>query len=178
MRIKLSLFIYIAFLSPIIVTSQVVVSSCDLAFSSNPIVPILNIEDFVNYECVEGNLDIGQVLTDSIGGCDAFYDSPTVWARIEIDSDAEYIYSTVTTDGNWQPVWSIWSGTDCTSLEIVDIGGVAPCSNQDNTIELHQVGVVEGVSTYWIAIAANQESIPIGGITNDAFNICISTSTN
>ncbi|MDF1696034.1 MAG: gliding motility-associated C-terminal domain-containing protein [Saprospiraceae bacterium] len=141
-----------------------------------PIMPITNPEFTLDYFCVPGCLDYACPEDDAMGGCGDFVQAPTVWFQVTTDDIAAQMFTTVEANGNWTPVWSIWSGTSCDDLEIVNFGGAPPCSNGDNTPELHQVGVFDDVPNYWIAITATD--IPPEGIDDGSFELCVATTIN
>lgn len=93
---------------------------------------------------------------------------PTVWFQIEVDADAVQLGTTVESNGSWDPVWSIYSGM-CDDLTQV---GTVPCSNSDANPLVHSVGVLPGVTTYWIAVSGD------GVIDDPTFTISVWTSAN
>ena len=144
--------------------------------NDTPIMPITNPAFTLDYVCVQGCLDLACPEVDNLGGCPAFVQSPTVWYQITADDLAAQMFTTVEANGNWDPVWSIYSGTSCDDLEIINTGGAPPCSDGDNTPDLHQVGVFDDIPDYWVAITADPASIPDGGIQDGTFEFCVATT--
>ena len=155
---------------------NVFASDCETVATQDPILPITNSIFNIHLDCLEGHLDMGAIISDDIGGCEAFYSNSTVWARIEVDQNAAQLYTTVETYGNWTPIWSIWSGATCDDLTLLDFGGVPPCSSGDATPELHNVGVSGDFPMYWIAITVDPNSIHPTGIVDGSFELCVATS--
>lgn len=66
----------------------------------------------------------------------------------------------MTTSGNWQPVWTVYSGT-CDNLTLVPGGTInepTPCSNGDSNPDAHNVGIPldangEPIQTLFVAIS-------------------------
>lgn len=161
----------------------IVPGSCNIInsprFADNPCDNFLPIEIFTgnpfsdeNYACIKGCLDFACPSQEAIGGCTEFEQVPTVWFKIVTDSLSAQLFTTVEAFGNWNPVWSVYSGESCDSLSIVNFGGVPPCSNGDNTPELHQVSIFNEVSTYWIAVSFNPNSLPSYGLDDGSFELC------
>jgi len=93
---------------------------------------------------------------DDINGCGESQ-NPTVWFQVEVDEEAVQLVTFITTDGTWQPVWAIYQG-ECGALALVNGGTIdepTPCSNGDSNVDEHSVGVIEGVTTYYIAVSAD-----------------------
>ena len=149
---------------------------CFEAEIAEPLMPVTNTDFSIDYLCVNGCLAFACPEDDPNGGCTEFIQNPTVWYKVEVDDIAAQMFTTVETSGNWTPVWSIYSGNSCNDLEIVNFGGTPACSNGDNTPELHQIGVFDEISTYWIAITATD--IPEEGIADGSFELCVSTTIN
>ena len=142
------------------------------------ILPFTNLDFTIDYNNVTGCLDYACPSSDAFGGCVAFYTMPTVWYQVQTDGLAAQMFTTVEPFGNWTPVWTIYSGQDCDDLTVVNFGGAPPCSDGDNTPELHQVGVFSDINTYWIAITADPNSIPTTGIENGGFALSVATAIN
>lgn len=91
---------------------------------------------------------------DLVADC-GFGMQPTVWFQVMVDAEAVQLQTTVTTNGTWQPVWAIYYG-DCMMPTLLGGGGPGqppvPCSNSDSNPNIHSVGVVVDVDTYWIAV--------------------------
>jgi hypothetical protein len=132
----------------------------------------------IDYFCTQGSLGFACPETDSIGGCDVFTAMPTVWFFVESQDDAAQMFSTVQANGNWDPVWSVFSGPDCDNLSVVDIGGSPPCSNGDNTIELHQTSVFDDEDNYWLMVSVDPNSIPASGMGDPTFELCVAGTIN
>ncbi|MGK0313936.1 MAG: gliding motility-associated-like protein [Saprospiraceae bacterium] len=144
---------------------------------SDPLMPVTPPNfDIVYSACVTGCLDYACPEDDAMGGCGEFTQAPTVWFQVETDMDAAQMFTTVEAFGNWDPIWSIWSGTSCDDLEIVNFGGAPPCSNGDATPLIHQIGVFTDVPNYWIAITLDPNSLPSTGLDDGSFELCIATS--
>ncbi|MDF1698214.1 MAG: hypothetical protein P1U56_20365, partial [Saprospiraceae bacterium] len=140
--------------------------------------PITNPNFQIDYGCFTGCLDFACPESDGNGGCSAFTQMPTVWFQVQTDEIAAQMFTTVESNGNWTPIWSIYSGPDCDNLSIINYGGSPPCSNGDNTPELHQTSVYSEEQNYWIAITVDPESIPSEGIENGTFELCVATTVN
>jgi hypothetical protein len=101
----------------------------------------------------EGCLENAQPETD-ISDCGS-NQHPTVWFKVEVDEEAVQLVTFVTTNGTWQPVWAIYHGS-CGNLEPV-VGGTINepiiCSDADSNAGEHSIGVIEGVSTYYLAVS-------------------------
>lgn len=144
---------------------------------SDPLMPVTPPNfDIVYSACVTSCLDYACPEDDAMGGCGEFTQAPTVWFQVETDADAAQMFTTVEANGNWTPIWSIWSGTSCDDLEIVNFGGAPPCSNGDATPEIHQIGVFTDVPNYWIAVTLDPASLPSTGLDDGSFELCIATS--
>ena len=103
---------------------------------------------------------------DSIGGGCDFTQNPTVWFQVNTDGNAMQLYTQVTTNGSWTPMWSVWHPEpDCDNL--VNIG-YSPCSNQSAPLDLLIVPVGKD-DTYYISITAYPNGKPID---DSDFNIC------
>ena len=149
---------------------------CFESLDEDPIMPVTNPEFQIDYTCVTGCLQYACPEDDAFGGCPDMTQMPTVWYHVTTDDIAAQMFTTVTANGNWEPIWSIYSGTSCDDLAVVNFGGVPPCSNGDSTPELHQVGVSEN-SDYWIGITVDPGSLPPSGIIDDgSFELCVATT--
>jgi gliding motility-associated-like protein len=146
--------------------------------NSDPIMPITNPMFTLDYICVQGCLDYACPEDDAMGGCGEFTQAPTVWFQVTADMAAAQMFTTVEAFGNWDPVWSIYSGTSCDDLEIVNFGGAPPCSSGDQTPDLHQVGVFTDVPDYWIAVTLDPASLPSAGLDDGSFELCVATTIN
>ncbi len=110
---------------------------------------------------------------DDINGCGEAQ-NPTVWFKVEVDEEAAQLVTFITTSGTWQPVWAIYYG-ECGAQELVTGGSIdepTPCSSGDSNLGEHSVGVVEGVTTYYIAVSAE------GIIDDPNFHIDLYTSAS
>ncbi|MFT6333311.1 MAG: putative repeat protein (TIGR01451 family) [Halioglobus sp.] len=136
-----------------------------------PIEPITSDSFTFNYVCITGCLDFACPSQDAFGGCNDFEQNPTVWFKIKTDSLASQMFTTVEAFGNWDPVWSIYSGNYCDSLSIINFGGTPPCSNGSPSPELHQTSVFNDVSTYWVAITL----APASALVDGSFELCVTT---
>lgn len=143
-----------------------------------PIYPITETDFTITYQCVSGCLDFACPEGDANGGCPEFTEMPTVWYQIVADDIAAQMFTTVEPHGNWEPIWSIYSGPDCDNLTVVDFGGSPPCSNGDNTPELHQTSVFDHEENYWIMITIDPTSLPSTGLDDGGFELCVATTIN
>lgn len=79
---------------------------------------------------------------------------PTVWFKVEVDDIAVQFASSVEVEGTWFPKWAIYSG-ECDSLSLV--GGFLnpnnPCSDSDPNNNVHKVGVLPNIHTFYIAVS-------------------------
>ncbi|MFT4533656.1 MAG: hypothetical protein ACJA1A_001835 [Saprospiraceae bacterium] len=165
--------------------------ACDTDTNGNPLTsantcgevvdiffPVTNSDFIVDYLAIEGCLDYACPSVESFGGCAEFVIMPTVWFQVITDDLAAQMFTTVESFGNWDPIWTIYSGNDCDDLTVVNFGGSPPCSNGDNTPSLHQIGVFSDVHTYWIAITADPSSVPSTGISDGSFELTVATTIN
>ncbi len=149
----------------------------DLA-DQTPIEPVTNPEFSIDYTCVTGCLDFACPEDDAMGGCGEFTIMPTVWFQVTADDIAAQMFTTVEANGNWEPIWSVYSGPDCDNLSVVNFGGSPPCSNGDNTPELHQTSVFDDEENYWIAVTIDPASLPSTGLDDGSFELCVATTIN
>jgi len=152
-------------------------NTCSDITSAQTLNPITNDMFILDYNCVSGCIDYATPDPSATGGCEEFADNPTVWYKINVDDQAQQMYTTVDPIGNWDAVWSIYGGTDCTDLEIISSIGQT-CSNGDFTPELFQIAVESIYESYWLAVTVDPNSIPITGIEDGTFEVCVSTSIN
>jgi uncharacterized repeat protein (TIGR01451 family) len=165
----------------------IVPSSCNsfdpISFANEPceandidsIEPITLDSFELNYTCITGCLDYACPSQDTLGGCVEFEDNPTVWFKIVTDSLAAQMLTTVVAFGNWDAVWSVYSGDTCDSLTLVNFGGTPSCSNGSPSPELHHTSVFGEVSNYWIAITYDPNSLPSTGLDDGSFELCVTT---
>ena len=154
-------------------------SSCDYAdvpCEATEIIQVTTPPDFsLVYSCVEGCLEFA-CPEDPLPPGDpcVFQDNPTVWFQASLDDIAAQMFTTVTTNGTWQPVWSVYAGDDCDNLIQLGggMGGGPPCSNQDNTPDLQQLAVESDFTNVWIAVSAD------GEVDDPTFEFCIATTIN
>lgn len=130
----------------------------------------------ISYSCIAGCLEYASPDA-SIDGCTEFAENPTVWYKVESDGMGQQLFTSVFTNGVWQPVWSVYKGDDCGALELITASGNT-CSNQDVTPDLFQVQLDPLFDTYWIAVSVDPNSIPPDGISDGTFEICASTVIN
>ena len=149
----------------------------DLA-DEEPIMPITNEQFEIDYVCIQGCLDYACPEDDAMGGCGEFVQMPTVWFQVTADDLAAQMFTTVEANGNWDPIWSVYSGPDCDNLSVVNFGGSPPCSNGDNTPELHQTSVFDDEPNYWIAVTIDPNSLPATGLDDGSFELCVATTIN
>ena len=127
----------------------------------------------IDWICLNGCLDLA-CPSDIGGGCD-FSQNPTVWYQVNTDAEAAQLYSTVTTSGNWTPIWSVWHPEpDCDNLVNAAGAGSFPCSNQSTPPDLLVTGVTDN-ETYYISVTADPNGEPID---DPNFEICVATIKN
>ncbi len=143
-----------------------------------PIEPVTNPAFNIDYHCVSGSLDFACPENDALEGCSEFTEMPTVWFQVIVDDIAAQLFTTVEPLGNWEPIWSVYSGPDCDNLSIADFGGSPPCSNGDNTPDLHQNSVFDTEKNYWISVTIDPASLPSTGLDNGSFELCVATVIN
>jgi len=155
-------------------------SSCEYADEPCDVTDVIMVTtppDFsLVFSCVPGCLEFA-CPEDPLPPGDpcVFQDNPTVWFQASLDDIAAQMFTTVTTDGTWQPVWSVYVGdTDCDNLIQLGggMGGGPPCSDQDNTPDLHQLAVESDFDNVWIAVSAD------GEVDDPNFEFCIATTIN
>lgn len=159
---------------------QEIDASCDYAdiCSETSVIlnPITNENFEIDYVCASGCLQFAcpEEQGTTPGDPCIFGDNPTVWMGFTTDDLAAQLFTTVTTDGSWQPVWSIYGGDDCDNLIQLGggMGGAPPCSNQDNTPDLHQIAAESDFDMYWVAISAD------GEVDDPNFEFCVATTIN
>ncbi len=144
----------------------------------DPITPITDDGFGISYNCVSGNLGYACPEDDAMGGCPEFTQMPTVWYQIVVDDNASQMLTTVEPMGQWDPVWSIFSGPDCDNLTLVDFGGTPSCSNGSNTPELLISSVFDEEENYWIMITVDPISLPASGLDDGSFELCVATTNN
>lgn len=143
-----------------------------------PLEPVTNPDFGIDYVCVRSCLDFACPETDSLGGCAAFMEMPTVWFQIKADVFAAQMFTTVTPLGNWDAIWSVYSGSDCDNLTVVDFGGSPACSNGDNTPLLHQNSVFNDEENYWLMVTVDPMSVSSSGLGDGTFDLCVATTSN
>ena len=149
----------------------------DLA-DQTPIEPITDQGFGITYNCVEGCLDYACPEESTNGGCLEFTQMPTVWFQVIVDDIAAQMFTTVEPNGDWDAVWSVYSGPDCDNLTVVNFGGSPPCSNGDNTPDLHQTSVLDTEENYWISVTIDPASLPSTGLDDGSFELCVATTLN
>jgi hypothetical protein len=116
--------------------------------------------------CMEGATP-ENIFTDC-----GFSDHPTVWFKIETDTNASQLYTFVSTEGSWQPVWAVYTG-DCDQLYLLNGGSpdnFSPCSNGDSNPDAHNNSVPGSLSgipikTFYVAVSG------MGTIDNPEFTL-------
>jgi len=97
---------------------------------------------------------------------------PTVWFQVNVDENAVQLGTSIFSNGTWDPVWAIYYG-DCGSLTPANGGSIDEptfCSNGDSNPDVHVVGTVTDVLTYYIAVSGE-------GVINDpTFTLNVWTS--
>ncbi|MDF1698218.1 MAG: hypothetical protein P1U56_20385, partial [Saprospiraceae bacterium] len=159
-------------------TCELFANDCPMAAGMSPfqVITYGPFED--GYTCFTSCLDFACPEQDSLVDCSEFMEMPTVWFKIQTDDEAAQLFTTIESNGNWDPIWTVFYGSDCDDLTVVNFGGTPSCSNGDNTPELHQTSVFDDKDTYWIMVTADPESIPATGIDDGSFEICLATTIN
>lgn len=147
--------------------SQAFVSACEIADICSEVTSAQTLQTAMT------DLNCGVFSFTSLSGClegatpevnvtdCSFSDYPTVWFKIETDTNASQLFTFVSTDGSWQPVWAIFYGT-CDDLHQVaggDMNAPAKCSNDDFNPNTHAILLPEGpdgnvITTYYIAVTS------------------------
>jgi len=99
---------------------------------------------------------------------------PTVWFQVNIDVNAVQLGTAIFSNGSWNPVWAIYYG-DCGNLLPTNGGTIVmpiPCSNGDSNPDIHTVGTITDVLTYYIAVSGE------GVIDDPTFTLNVWTSAN
>lgn len=98
---------------------------------------------------------------------------PTIWFKVLVDNAAFQLGTAISVAGSWDPVWAIYAGS-CDNLTLVtgSINSQLPCSNSDQNNNVHTVGVLQNIQTYYIAVSA------IGIIDNPNFTLTVWTTAN
>lgn len=144
----------------------------DVTAVLTPVTP----DDFsLNYFCMPSCLEFACPEDPAIG-CGEFATNPTVWMSFTADDAAVQIFTTVETSGSWSPVWTIYGSQagDCSDLELIATGGSPPCSDGDNTPDLHTVAAEDVYEQYFVAISANDNDV----IDDPNFEFCVATTVN
>ncbi len=121
--------------------------------------------------CIAGCFE--NASSESIVLCD-FNNYQTVWYKIEIDTQAEYLYTEVITEGQWLPIWAVFTG-QCNNLEVINAQNTSPCSDEDYSVFSHQTPIIKDtkgnkILEYYIAVTSTDL------IDTDSFNICAFTT--
>ncbi len=152
-----------------------VADACEDITGAQELDPVTPEDVVVNYVCTLGCLDLACPDPGLPGGCGGFNTQPTVWFQVNTDADAAQLYTTVTTNGSWTPVWSIFysPNNDCTDLTNAAGNGSFPCSLDASPPAPPLItGVTEGV--YYIAVSANEGDV----IDDPNFEVCAATIKN
>jgi len=151
----------------------IVANECSDITTAQTFEPVTPEDISVNYLCTNGCLDLA-CPSDIDGGCD-FSQNPTVWYKVNTDADADQLYTTVTTNGNWTPIWSVWYlGVDCSDLVNAAGNDSFPCSSQSIPSDLLVIKVTDNESFY-ISVTADPNGEPID---DPNFQICVTTIWN
>ena len=151
-----------------------VFDDCIETLTEDPIQPVTNLDFQIDYSCFSNCLQFACPEVDDFGGCFDFVNMPTVWFHVQTDEFASQLLSTVTTNGNWEPIWAVFEGS-CDSLNIVTYGGSPMCSAYSSTPNL-LINAVHENSDYWVAVTCHEYSLPPNGIIDDgSFEICVAT---
>lgn len=142
-------------------------------------------------QCAPTDLLCGEFILNSIKGCitpnalpenvvsNCGHDQhPTVWIKLTTDENAVQLFTFVTTNGSWQPVWSIYSGS-CDNLKLISGGTIdnpLDCSNSATPLGMHNIGIpnnTDGLpqTEFYVAISA------VGVIDNPNFTISAFTQS-
>ncbi len=132
----------------------------------------------INYNCVYGCLDYACPETDSLGGCPEFMEMPTVWFHVITEDGGAQMFTTIEPNGNWEAIWTVYSGPDCDNMSAVNFGGTPVCSNGDNTPDLHQNSIFDDENNYWISVTVDPASVPPSGIDDGSFEMCLAATVN
>lgn len=153
---------------------------CELASGAFELDPVTDPNfDVIDYVCLTSCLDFACPEESANGGCGEMEIMPTVWFQVNTDDIAAQLFSTVEANGNWTPIWSVYEGTSCDDMAVVNFGGAPPCSNGDDTPDLHQTGVSsEDAIMTWIAVTVDPASLANGTIDDGSFEICVATTIN
>ncbi|MGE5355184.1 MAG: gliding motility-associated C-terminal domain-containing protein [Deltaproteobacteria bacterium] len=150
-----------------------VADECEDITAAQTLTPITS--DDLNYVCTNGCLDLScpeNPLPAGGNGCD-FSSTPTVWYYVDTDLLAAQLFTTVTSSsGTWQPIWSVYYG-ECGNLTNAATGNAPPCSNGDNSPDVHQTGADNAVEGYYVAVTYDPNDPPTDG--NTEFEICAAT---
>lgn len=140
---------------------------CD-ALDASLLEPMTDISGEINFIEVESCFD-GASITNPQDLCTAI-EKPVKWFRVDTDADAARLYVHITKAGNWDPVFSVYSG-ECDNLEaIFDENSNGPCSS-DWAFEEQIAVPVNTNSAYFIAVST-EDSVN----ENEAFTLNVSTT--
>lgn len=157
------------------VETDISADACEDINNLHLLMPITNPTFSIDNDCTEGSLDFACNETEALGGCEAFTAMPTVWFKIQVDSLADQIFTSVNPNGTWDAIWSVFSGVDCSNLSLVTAENAISCSNEDNTPGSHQTPVIPDVKDYWVMVTVDPNSLLSENIEDGSFEFCVST---
>ena len=145
---------------------------CSDITEMHTLTPVTPGEFELNKYCTCSTLGSAHPEDNLNGGCADFDTNPTVWFKVVVDSNASQLFSYVTTDGNWTPVWSVYYSEtgDCEDIVNVADSVSSGCSKEANPPAPPLISLVkEGI--YYIAVSSQTVDI----IDNPDFELCVAT---
>ncbi len=141
-------------------------NTCEVISDEETLYPVSSISPNLQFECVTGYLNNDFCAAPEVSdACDVFETNPTMWYKVVVDEDANQLYTNVTTQNGWTPVWSVFKG-DCSNLINAAAPGEYKCSTESSPL---LTTVSEGV--YYIAVSSEE-----GDIYSPYFELCVSTT--
>ncbi len=139
--------------------------------------PVTPDEVEINKVCTNGCLDLSCPNPGLPEACAGFDSQPTVWYQVNCDANAGQLYTYVTTNGSWTPVWSVFYSpdNDCTDLQnAASMGGVSCSIDASSPTAPPLITGVAAGGVYYIAVSANEGDV----IDDPNFEICAATIKN